>query len=120
MPISATALALWRRCISPVVVFALACSGLVALVASPASAAATRPSAIVASTSTACALEEGAAYCWGDNNDGELGSDTAANSSVPVAVDISGVLAGTTLTQISAGAASTCALDSTGAAYCWG
>jgi alpha-tubulin suppressor-like RCC1 family protein len=120
MPISATALALWRRCVSAVVVFALACFGLLALGTSPASAAATGPSAIVASTSAACALEGGAAYCWGDNNDGELGNDTTTNSSVPVAVDTSGVLAGTTLTQISAGVANTCALDSAGMAYCWG
>ena len=51
---------------------------------------------------------------------GELGDGSTANSSVPVAVDTSGVLAGKTLTQISAGSGDTCALDSAGAAYCWG
>jgi alpha-tubulin suppressor-like RCC1 family protein len=35
-------------------------------------------------------------------------------------VDTSGVLAGKTLTQVTSGAYYTCALDSTGAAYCWG
>ena len=69
-----------------------------------------------------CALDgTGAAYCWGENNNGQLGDGSTANSSVPVAVNVNGVLAGKTLTQITAGfGGSTCALDSTGAAYCWG
>ena len=62
----------------------------------------------------------GAAYCWGYNNWGQLGDGSTADSSVPVAVDTSGVLAGKTLTQISANYGSTCALDTSGAAYCWG
>ena len=37
-----------------------------------------------------------------------------------MAVNTGGVLAGKTLTQISVGYEDTCALDSTGAAYCWG
>jgi alpha-tubulin suppressor-like RCC1 family protein len=68
-----------------------------------------------------CALDSaGAAYCWGDNSAGELGDGTTVGSRVPVAVDASGVLAGQTLTQIAAGQDHTCALDSAGAAYCWG
>jgi len=68
-----------------------------------------------------CALDStGAAYCWGGNEGGKLGDGTYTDSSVPVAVDTSGVLAGKTLTQLSAGYAHTCALDSAGAAYCWG
>ena len=68
-----------------------------------------------------CALDSaGAAYCWGDNYSGDLGDGSTTSSSVPVAVDTSGVLAGKTLTQISAGSLHTCALDSAGAAYCWG
>ena len=70
---------------------------------------------------TACALDStGATYCWGDNGSGELGDGSTTSSSVPVAVSTSGVLAGKTVTQISAGDFSVCALDSTGAAYCWG
>ena len=52
----------------------------------------------------ACALDStGAAYCWGNNDNGQLGDGSTTDSSVPVAVDISGVLAGKTLTQITVG-----------------
>src|ERR1700691_5570054 len=43
-----------------------------------------------------------------------------SGSTVPVAVDTSGVLAGQTLTQIAVGYTLTCAADSAGAAFCWG
>ena len=64
----------------------------------------------------------GAAYCWGANGNGQLGNSSTTQSLVPVAVTTSGVLAGKTLTQISAdqNGMYTCALDSSGLAYCWG
>lgn len=67
-----------------------------------------------------CALDSaGVGYCWG-GTDG-LGKIAVDPSPVPVAVDTSGVLAGKVLTSISTESASaSCALDSTGAAYCWG
>ena len=68
-----------------------------------------------------CALDRaGAAYCWGDNNDGELGNGSTTSSNSPVAVDTSGVLAGQSLTQITAGAFHACAADAAAANYCWG
>jgi len=68
-----------------------------------------------------CALDSaGAAYCWGENYYGNLGDGTTADSSVPEAVNTSGVLAGKTLTAITVGKEHACALDSTGRAYCWG
>jgi alpha-tubulin suppressor-like RCC1 family protein len=76
---------------------------------------------ITAGENFTCALgSTGAAYCWGANASGQLGNNTTASSSVPVAVTASGVLAGVTVTQITAGTFSACALGSAGAAYCWG
>jgi alpha-tubulin suppressor-like RCC1 family protein len=78
-----------------------------------------------------CALDSaGAAYCWGNNTNGQLGCGpittppdlTCPNpSTAPVAVrNPAGGLPGLTLTQITAGQDFTCGLDSAGAAYCWG
>ncbi len=77
---------------------------------------------IVAGYFFTCALSgAGAVYCWGFNADGELGNNSTANSSVPVAVSRSGVLSGVTVTQITADSGyNACALGSNGLAYCWG
>jgi alpha-tubulin suppressor-like RCC1 family protein len=73
-------------------------------------------------SSTFCVLSSaGAAYCWGSGTSGALGNgSTPATQTTPVAVTATGALAGLTLTAISAGYPDTCALASTGAAYCWG
>ena len=68
----------------------------------------------------ACEIVSGKAYCWGDNNAGELGNNSTTSSHTPVAVSTGGVLSGVTLVQISAGYLSTCAVSSAGAVYCWG
>lgn len=67
----------------------------------------------------ACAVRGGAAYCWGGNYDGQLGNGTTTDSNVPVAVSTSGVLAGKTVTDVSAGWSNSCAIAD-GRAYCWG
>jgi alpha-tubulin suppressor-like RCC1 family protein len=81
-----------------------------------------------------CALDStGQAYCWGENNYGQLGNGTSGgnqssydngiDSNVPVAVkanDPTDAFYGKTITQVTAGWYHTCALDSTGKAYCWG
>jgi alpha-tubulin suppressor-like RCC1 family protein len=73
---------------------------------------------ITAGNEYTCALTSaGAAYCWGKNNFGQLGDGTNTDSSTPVAVSMP---AGVTFTSISVGYEHTCALTSTGAAYCWG
>ena len=69
-----------------------------------------------------CAVSDaGAVYCWGDNQQGQLGNGSSAEGSdVPVAVDTSGVLSGVTLTQATVGWHHACAEDTTGLVYCWG
>ena len=66
-----------------------------------------------------CAVADGKVFCWGANNHGQLGNNTDSDSTLPVAVDSSGVLAGRTVTQVSAGGALTCAVAD-GRAFCWG
>lgn len=63
-----------------------------------------------------CALtESGAAYCWGDGQDGKLGDGTAVASMNPV-----GVEGGLTFSTIDAGRFHTCGVTTDRAAYCWG
>ena len=78
-----------------------------------------------------CALRkhDGAAFCWGGNQDGRLGIGAATGpqacgspfleqapcSKVPVAVT-----GGLTFASLSVRASQACALASDGAAYCWG
>lgn len=58
----------------------------------------------------------GAAYCWGSNHFGQLGSGTVGGASA-VPVPVSGGLA---FTRISAGGHHTCGLTTTSEVYCWG
>jgi alpha-tubulin suppressor-like RCC1 family protein len=58
----------------------------------------------------------GAAYCWGDNDNGQLGDNTTTERHTPVAVQQGGV----TFASITAGWYHTCGLTGAGAAYCWG
>jgi alpha-tubulin suppressor-like RCC1 family protein/tRNA A-37 threonylcarbamoyl transferase component Bud32 len=63
-----------------------------------------------------CALDaNGAASCWGANDQGQLGSGTRDDHTTPTAVagDLS-------FTQLSAGASHTCAVSRDGDVYCWG
>ena len=58
---------------------------------------------------------DGAAYCWGHGNAGELGNGSRDWSSTPVAV-----AGGLTFAALVAGFLSTCGLTPDGVAYCWG
>ena len=65
-----------------------------------------------------CALTTtGQAYCWGLNNQGQLGNNSTTNSRIPVAVQMP---AGVSFQSITAGSLHTCALTTEGKAYCWG
>ena len=73
---------------------------------------------IAAGSTHTCALTtEGKAYCWGLNNQGQLGNNSTANSLTPVAVQMP---AGVSFQSIAAGITHTCALTTQNKAYCWG
>ncbi|MCB0913912.1 MAG: hypothetical protein KDB60_20085, partial [Propionibacteriaceae bacterium] len=55
-----------------------------------------------------CVAASGQAYCWGYNGSGQLGDNSITNSTVPVAVNTTGPLAGRTVTAIAAGYVHTC------------
>ena len=72
---------------------------------------------------TCAVASDSHAYCWGNNIVGQLGnglSGVNGTRSVPVAVITSGVLAGQTITDISAGGTHSCVTTQTGEAFCWG
>src|SRR5207249_149557 len=78
--------------------------------------------AVSAGVINACGVTtSGAAYCWGYNGSGVLGSGTTTSSATPVAVS-----GGLTLAAVSVGGSSpyqeshTCGVTPSGAAYCWG
>lgn len=58
---------------------------------------------------------DGAAYCWGRNDYGQLGRGAAGGSFAPVAV-----AGGLRFRQVSAGFRHACGVTMDGAAYCWG
>lgn len=62
-----------------------------------------------------CAIVNGAAFCWGRNNAGQLGNGSTSESHAPVPVQ--GL--GSGVSKIAAGLDYTCAVVS-GAAWCWG
>ena len=65
-----------------------------------------------------CAITTtGHAYCWGMNNQGQLGNNSTTDSLTPVAVQMP---AGVSFQSIAAGVFHTCAITTTGQAYCWG
>ena len=68
-----------------------------------------------------CVLSEsGSVYCWGHNNKGQLGNGTIEDSSVPVKIDDSGVLAGKVVESFDVFSGHVCVVDTEGSVYCWG
>ena len=73
--------------------------------------------AVAVDNSHACALTTGGrAYCWGEDQLGELGTGTGGTSSnVPVPV-----ASALTFAHVGVGALHSCAITGGGTAYCWG
>jgi alpha-tubulin suppressor-like RCC1 family protein len=67
--------------------------------------------------STCAVARSGAAYCWGVNDDGQLGDGTTTGRTSPTLV---AAPVGIAFATIDVGLRHTCALSVTGAAYCWG
>lgn len=63
---------------------------------------------------------DGTLAAWGSNADGQLGNGSATQSTVPVAVSTSGVLAGKTVIAVAAGGFHSLALCSDGTVVAWG
>jgi alpha-tubulin suppressor-like RCC1 family protein len=57
-------------------------------------------------------------WCWGRNEDGQLGRGTARHDALPVKIE--SALSGQPMSGIRAGIDHTCAWTTEGAAYCWG
>ncbi len=64
----------------------------------------------------------GRAYCWGTDTNGQLGngSGTSADQVSPSPVDTSTGLTTTNVAKLTSGQDHTCAVTTTGQAYCWG
>jgi alpha-tubulin suppressor-like RCC1 family protein len=58
---------------------------------------------------------DGAAYCWGENNEGQLGDGTTTRRLTPTPV-----AGGLTFKSVAVGSGHTCGVATNGTAYCWG
>lgn len=66
-----------------------------------------------------CAIRNREAYCWGENQAGQLGIGNNNDSSNPVSVSANGEFRNRDVTQVAAGVSHSCAIE-TGHLYCWG
>jgi alpha-tubulin suppressor-like RCC1 family protein len=68
-----------------------------------------------------CALESvtGRAYCWGANNNGQIGNGTGGNSDTDIVASPALVTGGDSYTQLDVGGSHTCAISGK-FTYCWG
>ena len=78
-------------------------------------------SAIAAGQNSVCAVASGAAYCWGDNYQGQLGSGTPYSTpGVGIAGAVAAPVPASGITGIAVGEDFACAFVNDGPAWCWG
>jgi len=65
-----------------------------------------------------CAMSDGKVYCWGDNDDGQLGINLGDGMDYPLPQEITAIT--DTLVSFVGGNRYTCALTDQGAVWCWG
>ncbi|MGH7471572.1 MAG: RCC1 domain-containing protein [Longimicrobiales bacterium] len=71
---------------------------------------------VVAANFHTCARSTaGAVYCWGLNDNYQIGDGTLTTRTLPVLINV-----GTTVASVTANRTQTCARASNGSAYCWG
>jgi alpha-tubulin suppressor-like RCC1 family protein len=94
----------------------------VAVLNSTGSASLSGIASIAAGGSATCALTTNqTALCWGNNDFGQLGNNTAANSNLPVTVlNSAGTAPLSGITQIVTDGMATCALTTAQVVWCWG
>lgn len=67
---------------------------------------------------TFCGIKsDDTAWCWGDNQYGQVGDNTTVDKFVPTAVNVTGV---TTWKMLAAGDGNACGIKTDGTAWCWG
>lgn len=72
---------------------------------------------VVVNDGATCARKtDGTLWCWGNNQDGQLGDGTTTGSPTPVQV----ASLGTKVAQITLGTGFGCALETDGTVWCWG
>lgn len=81
----------------------------------PASTQVADPSLALSGQHTCAVATSGTAYCWGDNQYGELGDGSFMSHDTPVAV-----IGGHSFRQVVTGYTFSCGLDTGGKAWCWG
>jgi uncharacterized protein YjdB len=71
---------------------------------------------IFANAETTCGLkQDGAAYCWGSNRDGQVGNSATTDQWTPAPVGL-----GLAFKTLSVGYHHVCGISVSGGAYCWG
>ncbi|WP_176736710.1 RCC1 domain-containing protein, partial [Oligoflexus tunisiensis] len=62
----------------------------------------------------------GRALCWGDNNEGQLGTANDTAWDIPTAVNTAALSSGENFAQLGAGGGHSCGLTTLGRVFCWG